>query len=403
MTFALTGAIFVHSAAVANPGLGFVAGFISAWGIPVLFLMAGAGTAFALKRRSGSEYLRERLLRLGVPLLVIMLFFAPLQAYFILLSNPSLVSMSTQLGFVPISDPEQLRSITGFYTVYLTFIITSVRQLSPLVSNLIFGGLFFVPRLLVVSFICLPLLLYLHGKGQRWVERIAAVGAHPLMLLIGAGLVPGVVMAILRSGWLERFTAGWPYTDDWSAFFLGLAMFVYGYLIYASVRLRTAVRDVAWYAVVLGAVCTSTVVAVMMLNRVPPNDASPASMAYAIGQAFAAWLPALALLGIAMRYLTMSNRLLAYLTPAAFPVFLLHTPVQAAVTYYILQMPVYWVIQLVAILIVTFALAFAIYEYVLRRTPVTRFLFGIKSPRTKSRVQSRPPATNPPREAVPTA
>jgi glucan biosynthesis protein C len=222
------------------------------------------------------------------------------------------------------------------------------------------------------------------------------------MLVVVAGLVPGVLMALLRSGWLERLTAGWPYTDDWSAFVLDLVLFLYGYLIYASVRVREAVRAVAWYAAAVGGVCTAAVVAVMMLNRVPPNDQSPASMAYASGQAFAAWLPALALLGLAMRYLTTSNRLLLFLTPAAFPVFLLHTPVQAAASYYIIQIPVYWVIQLVAILVVTFAVAFALYEFVLRRTPVTRFLFGIKATRAERRTRPRPPATGLPREPAPT-
>lgn len=385
MTFALTSSIFVHSATIASPELGAIGAFINAWGIPVLFLLAGAGTKFALEHRSGPVYLRERLLRLGVPLLLIMLVFAPLQAYYILLSNPSLLSMSAQLGFVPISNPDQLRNIVTFYETYLTYLITSVRQLSPIVSNFIFGGLFFVPRLLVVSFICLPALLYLRGNGRRWVERIGAVAAHPVMLIAGAGMVPGVLLALLRSGWLDRLTAGWPYTDDWSAFFLDLIMFLYGYLIYASVKLRAAVREVAWYAVVLGVVCTAGLVTVMLLNQTPPNDMSPVSMAYAIGQAFAAWLPALALLGLAMRYLTRSTRLLLYLTPAAFPVFLLHTPVQAVVSYYILQLPAHWVIQLVLILIATLALTFALYEYLLRRTPVTRLLFGIKAPKSKDR------------------
>jgi Acyltransferase family len=400
MTFALTGAVFVHSA-VSNPALGAVATFIAAWGIPVIFLMAGAGTKFALEHRSAGAYVGERLLHLGIPLVLIALVFAPLQAYYILLSNPSLLSMSAQLGFVPtLSHPEQLRSFPGFYQIYLTYLVTSVRQLSPLVSNLIFGGLFFVPRLLVVSFLCLPLLVYLSRKGRRWVERVAVVGSNPLVLLLGAGLVPGVLLALLRSGWLERLTAGWPYTDDWSAFMLDLVLFVYGYLIYSSVRLRAAVRELAWYVVGLGAVCTATVVGIMMLVGVPPNDWSPASMGAALAQAFAAWLPALALLGLAMRYLTKPTPALAYLAPAAFPVFVLNTPIQAVSTFYILQLPVYWVVQLVLILVVTLALAFVMYEYVLRRTAVTRFLFGIKVQETSS--QPQVPAHERPRDSVPT-
>ncbi len=330
--------------------------------------------------------MRERLLHIGVPLVLIVLVFAPLQAYYILLSNPTLVNLSAQYGFtLTTSDPAQLSNILVFYKEYLTFLVTSVRQLSPSINNLVLGGFFFVPRLLVVSFICLPLLLYLRRGGRRWVERIAVVGSNPLVLLIGAGLVPGIVLALLRTGWLERVTAGWFYTDDWSAFFLCLVLFIYGYLIYSSARLRAAVRSVALYATVLAALCTFALVGVMMLNRVPPNDYSPASIVYAFGSAFAAWLPALALVGLAMRYLTKSTAFQRYITPAAFPVFVVHTPLQAISAHYVLQLSLPWLLQLALIMVLTLGLSFAAYEYVLKRTRVTRFLFGVKAPQPKAK------------------
>lgn len=393
--FAVTTTAFVKSDEI-NPELSALVSFIGAWGIPVLFMMAGAATALALRHRSGPAYIRERLLHIGVPLVLIALVFAPLQAYYILLSNPTLVNLSAQYGFtLTTSNPEQLRNITAFFKEYLTFLVTSVHQLSPAISNLVLGGFFFVPRLLIVSIILLPLLLYLRRGGRRWVERIAAAGTHPVVLLIGAGLLPGALVALLRTGWLERVTARWIYTDEWSAFFLCLVLFVYGYLIYSSQRLRTAVRDVALYATALGALCTIALVGVMMLNLVPPNDYSPASILYGFGTAFAAWLPALALLGLAMRYLTKSTAVQRYLTPAAFPVFIVHTPLQAASAYYVLQLDLPWMVQLALILVLTIGLAFAAYEYILKRTHVTRFLFGIKAPRRQDGGRSGPTPIRP--------
>lgn len=401
--FAVTTTAFVKSSVV-SPELSTLVSFIGAWGIPVLFMMAGAASALALRHRSGPAYLRERLLHIGVPLVLIALVFAPLQAYYILLSNPTLVNLSAQYGFtLTTSHPEQLRSITIFYKEYLTFLVTSVRQLSPAINNLVLGGFFFVPRLLVISFICLPLFLYLRHRGQRWVERLAAMGAHPLILLFGAGLVPGALLAILRTGWLERVAAGWIYTDDWSAFFLCLVLFIYGYLIYSSAKLRASVRSVAVWASVMAALCTAAVVGVIMLNRVPQNDYSPASIAYAFGAAFAAWLPALALLGLAMRYLTKSTPLQRYLTPAAFPVFVAHTPIQAVSAYYVLQLPLPWMLQLAIIMVMTIGLAFAAYEYLLKRTRVTRFLFGIKQPQANADARPHPPWTRGAGKAEPDA
>jgi len=43
--------------------------FLDFWHMPLLFLLAGASTYFALRKRSGTRYVGERLLRLGVPLL----------------------------------------------------------------------------------------------------------------------------------------------------------------------------------------------------------------------------------------------------------------------------------------------------------------------------------------------
>lgn len=394
MIFAVSNAIFVRSAS-ASPQMAVIGSFIDAWGIPVIFLMAGAATRLALDHRSAGAYVRERFAHLVVPLALVVLLLAPLQAYFILLSNPSLLAMGSSYGFAIAGlSPEQLGNIGTFFQVYYTYLVTSVHQLSPATSNLVLGQLWFVPRLLVVSLICLPLFLYLRSQGQRWVERLASVGAHPAALLIGAGLVPAVLVALLQTGWLDRVTGGWPYTDDWAVFFLDLVIFVYGYLIYSSTRLRDAVRGQYIPALVLGAVCTVIVVVVLTRGDVPANDYTPASLLFALAKTFAAWLPALALLGLALRFLTVSTAWQRYLTPAAFPVYLLHTSLLAISAYYLLMLPLPWLLQLLLIITVTMAGAFALYEYVLRRTPVTRFLFGIKAPRARVRAQPKPPAAS---------
>ena len=49
--------------------LNYVLGFISVWHMPLLFLLAGASTYFALRKRSSRQYVGERFTRLGVPFL----------------------------------------------------------------------------------------------------------------------------------------------------------------------------------------------------------------------------------------------------------------------------------------------------------------------------------------------
>ncbi|MBE2269565.1 MAG: acyltransferase family protein, partial [Anaerolinea sp.] len=58
-----------------------IAGFIYIWHMPLLFLIAGAATWFALDVRGGRGYVRERVLRLLIPALVAFLTYIPFMTY----------------------------------------------------------------------------------------------------------------------------------------------------------------------------------------------------------------------------------------------------------------------------------------------------------------------------------
>ncbi|MEL7147300.1 MAG: acyltransferase family protein, partial [Bacteroidota bacterium] len=55
--------------------------FLNQWRLPILFVISGMGTYFALSYRSGWQFAKERWLRLGLPILVGMLFIVPPQVY----------------------------------------------------------------------------------------------------------------------------------------------------------------------------------------------------------------------------------------------------------------------------------------------------------------------------------
>ena len=44
--------------------------FFAVWGMPLFFLLAGAGSQFALRRRTGRQYASERIKRLLIPFIV---------------------------------------------------------------------------------------------------------------------------------------------------------------------------------------------------------------------------------------------------------------------------------------------------------------------------------------------
>jgi len=54
---------------------------INPWGIPLFFLVAGAGTLFSLKRRSNRKFISERVNRLFIPFIIGTILLSPFQRY----------------------------------------------------------------------------------------------------------------------------------------------------------------------------------------------------------------------------------------------------------------------------------------------------------------------------------
>lgn len=359
---------------IADPLLPLATTSLEGWGIPFIFLLSGAAAYFSLQTRSSGAYMRERLLRLLLPAALVALTFTPLRAYFLLLTNPDLIRISP----TPIAEPARLHNIGAFFTRYWTSLFTTS---SPIVVRNLLAHLWFVPRLLVVSVVCLPLFLWLRPRWARWVDRVVASPPRGAALLIAGGAVPAATVALLAPGWLSRLTAWFPLRDDWTALSLDVALFISGCLIYSSPWLRNAVRDLAVFALAAATGCWIVVFTVRLRGDMPAGDLSLPSLAFTCIQIYAIWLLTLAVLGLAMRYLSRATAWQEYLTTAAFPIFVLHLPLLTIAAYYLQVLPLPWYLLAVLITLVTAAGSLALYEYMVRRIAVLRFLFGLKLPR----------------------
>ena len=75
--------VFYVKAAQLSTVLDYVLGFISVWHMPLLFVLAGASTCFALRKRTSRQYIGERLTRLGVPFMMgVFLLLIPVQTWY---------------------------------------------------------------------------------------------------------------------------------------------------------------------------------------------------------------------------------------------------------------------------------------------------------------------------------
>lgn len=351
---------------------------VSVWGMSLLFLVAGAGACFALTYRSPRQFIGERCLRLFIPFAFASLTLIPLQDYAILHAFPGV------LGQVPVPgwDRHVADSLVAFYPRYLGGYVYFLTHYAPQQELVFWSHLWFIPRLLGISLLALPLLLALRSaRGRRLIARIAVLceRRHGAVFLLALPL--GLVEAMLGWQWQTWQTgAGTDGFNELAQFvFYGL-IFVYGYLLYADERLRRAVQRDCLLALALGLFAFIPTHLPGVGNQALAHDYSAGGMLAAFLLAFAAWLWVLAIVGLAMRYLTFTNRLGRYLTESCYPLYVLHLPVLYLL---LLALPLlsgetYPLLRYLAIVTLTFAVTLAVYELLIRRTPPLRALFGMR-------------------------
>jgi len=103
----------------------------------------------------------------------------------------------------------------------------------------------------------------------------------------------------------------------------------------------------------------------------------------------AGWCCLVALLGLLDRPASASRsparspapkRLYAYLAAAALPYYVLHQPIVVAVAYGVVPWDAPIIVEYLVIVAISLALTLGAYEVLVRRTRVTRFLFGMREP-----------------------
>lgn len=348
--------------------------FAGTWGMPLLFAVAGASAYFALRRRSGSQYLGERALRLLVPFIFATLTIIPVQVYALVVSDPGLMHAYN----LPIRDPNFASSWLAFYPEYLHGYGYFLTHFSTTLAIVFWGHLWFIPRLLIYAVATLPLFLWLdRERGQRLLAWLGGLMRYPGMIYIF--IVPLVVVEMVaRTANVNKLTATWPLYDDWVQFSFYLLYFVYGYLLFAIPTMTVAVKRYGWLSLALG-------VGGFALALALPGTLTSSPFSYSLGyivgapvRGFVSWFWIVAILAFALSKLAFTNGLLRYLNEAAFPIYVLHMPVVTIVGMYAIQFDVPMYIKFVVIIVVALGLTLAVFETLVRRWTLMRLLFGLK-------------------------
>jgi glucan biosynthesis protein C len=95
-----------------------------------------------------------------------------------------------------------------------------------------------------------------------------------------------------------------------------------------------------------------------------------------------AWCWIIGLLGLGRRFLSFNSKVLAYANEAVLPFYILHHAVVYVVGYQVIQWSGNAGSKFILIFVTSFVIIVAIYEALIRRANVLRFLFGMKVARS---------------------
>jgi Acyltransferase family len=367
---------FPVKAEAENPMATVFIAFGATWGMPLLFVVSGMGIWYSLRSRSAGALARERLRRLGVPLLAGVLTLVPLQVY---------------LGLRRSGDAG---SYASFYARFLDvrpsldfpFVVTA----APGTGAFQTGHLWFLVCLLAFSLLLLPgFALLRRPPGMRLVGRLGGLLAQPGAVFLLA--LPLAAMEIALGSEVGLAT--------WNRYSYALLL-GYGYLVAADARIGEAFqrqRRAALALAVLLFVAGGSVYAAAAAHGDPFTGSDPLSMAFRLLKSVDGWLWVVALLGLARSRIehrpkavalsapvdqpdraSLMRRLGAYANDAVLPFYVLHETVIVVIAYYVLTWRIGAGAQYLLIVLSSLAAALLLYDLGVRRTRVTRFLFGLK-------------------------
>jgi glucans biosynthesis protein C len=334
--------------------------FFSFWGIPLLFFISGAATRYALNVRTNRQYVEERITRLAIPFLFAMLTIMPAQVY---------------IGYLGTPGPHM--SFWQYYGQFMRSLLDVLHGVLPARGADWIGHLWFIPPLLAISLVALPLFRFFRrDRGKRFIAAIDAIATGPWALLM-LGLPVGLSEVVLRAGWSVPGLNVPEAFDNWPGFILFAFFYVGGYVVYDATRIQQDLRRWWALALALGVVTWLLVEGVRTFPALVPHGTFWFEALTRLLRGYVSWFWVAAIVGFGMRYLVSIGPVVRYLADATFPIYVLHMPILTLIGFYVVRWPVGIAVKFVVITVAALAVSVALVELLVRRISPLRFLFGM--------------------------
>ena len=328
--------------------------FVSPLHMFLLCLVAGTSTYMSLRKRSAGQYVKERINRLLIPLLFFMIFLFPLLGYF----------WPTDLDL----------SGVGYLTQFWPWCLMNTFYLES-TGGPNWAHMWFVGYLFIYSLILLPVFFRIRGGGNAYIERITRFISERRGAIFLVGIPISLTFALLAP--IFPFFRNNLYTD-WGYFTYNMVAFFFGFLIALDKRWAKALERHALISLILGIACST---AKIYMEYSQPSFSTPgynpSYASYSLVAGFNTWFWVVAIISLARKSLSFTNRFLRYFNRISYPFYIFHLVVISVAGYYITRMRLGIIAEFTIICMVTLVICVMCCELV-KRTPIVRFLFGIK-------------------------
>lgn len=315
------------------------------WRMPLLFLVSGIGTYYALGFRTTKQYIKERFTRLYIPFIVGFFTLVPMMVYV-----------------------ERIDLYDSFWTY-----IPHMFDGGPYpVGNISWHHLWFILYLLIISLLIAPFINYSRTGHYNMVRsKLIAIASTKMGL---NWLLPIIIVSqiILRQFFPDSTHALY---NDWAYFTYYLLFFISGFVLFTNEKvINTLASNRRLYLY-------QTIAFTILLFSLPTIFGMPSMVRdYARGIteiiiSLSCGLTAVAYFRV---YFNKNHKIRKVLNEAIYPFYLLHQPVLIFVGYVVLQWNISYGWQAFLITIFSLISIYIFYWVIIRKFNVLRVIFGMK-------------------------
>jgi len=316
------------------------------WMMPLIFLISGASIFYALNKSGVGEFIKDKVLRLVVPLVTMgIIVFGVIQMYLEALTHGQF--SGSFFEFVPQYFQPGLFESWGVHLWYLKM-------------------------LFIFCLVFLPLFLWFkRGSGQGVLARLGNLLASPATIYLLA--LPAILCLILtdrESYWGDLSWGG-------GSILTHATFFLTGFLVVSHEGLQKNIQRFRWIS--LGLVMTLLITLFgLFIAYGEPSFGSPLYAPFFTLWGLWSWSWVLAILGFGMKHLNFNKPILSHANEAVLPFYILHQPVLLVIGYFVVQLAIPDLTKWMIIFVSSFIIIMVLYELTVRRFNVMRVLFGMK-------------------------